>query len=315
MTMTTPPPSEPRPPRRARLPIHGLLLLDKPAGLSSNAALQRARWLLRAARAGHTGTLDPLATGLLPLAFGEATKFCGTLLDADKSYQARVRLGERTTTGDAEGEVIERRAVHVDAADIAAAASAFRGEIEQIPPMHSALKRDGKPLYAYARAGVDVERAPRRVRILALETSEFDPDSASFTLHVTCSKGTYIRTLAEDIGERLGCGAHLVALRRTAIGPLRIENALTLDALEAAEEAQRAALLAPPDALLGELPAQQLNEENARAILHGQRIRAPQAEGAAAGLCRLYRQAVFLGLGEVRADGFVYAKRLLASVD
>lgn len=314
MTMTIPPPPEPRPPRRARLPIHGLLLLDKPAGLSSNAALQRARWLLRAARAGHTGTLDPLATGLLPLAFGEATKFCGTLLDADKSYLARVRLGERTTTGDAEGEVIERRAVHVDAADIAAAASAFRGEIEQIPPMHSALKRDGKPLYAYARAGVDVERAPRRVRILALETSEFDPDSASFTLHVTCSKGTYIRTLAEDIGERLGCGAHLVALRRTAIGPLRIEAALTLDALEATEEAQRAALLAPPDALLGELPAQQLNEENARAILHGQRIRAPHA-GAAAGLCRLYRQAVFLGLGEVRADGFLYAKRLLASVD
>ena len=312
MTMTTPAPNE-RAPRRARLPIHGLLLLDKPAGLSSNAALQRARWLLRAARAGHTGTLDPLATGLLPLAFGEATKFCGTLLDADKSYLARVRLGERTTTGDAEGEVIERRAVNVDAADIAEAAAAFCGEIEQIPPMHSALKRDGKPLYAYARAGVDVERAPRRVRILALETSEFDPDSASFTLHVTCSKGTYIRTLAEDIGERLGCGAHLVALRRTAIGPLRIENALTLDALEAAEEAQRAALLAPPDALLGELPAQQLNEENARAILHGQRIRAPHA--GAAGLCRLYRQAVFLGLGEVRADGFVYAKRLLASVD
>ena len=312
MTMTTPAPNE-RAPRRARLPIHGLLLLDKPAGLSSNAALQRARWLLRAARAGHTGTLDPLATGLLPLAFGEATKFCGTLLDADKSYLARVRLGERTTTGDAEGEVIERRAVNVDAADIAEAAAAFCGEIEQIPPMHSALKRDGKPLYAYARAGVDVERAPRRVRILALETSEFDPDSASFTLHVTCSKGTYIRTLAEDIGERLGCGAHLVALRRTAIGPLRIEAAITLDALEATEEAQRAVLLAPPDALLGELPAQQLNEENARAILHGQRIRAPHA--GAAGLCRLYRQAVFLGLGEVRADGFVYAKRLLASID
>ena len=310
MTMTTPAPNE-RPPRRARLPIHGLLLLDKPAGLSSNAALQRARWLLCAARAGHTGTLDPLATGLLPLAFGEATKFCGTLLDADKSYQARVRLGERTTTGDAEGEVIERRAVNVDAADIAAAAAAFCGEIEQIPPMHSALKRDGKPLYAYARAGVDVERAPRRVRILALETSEFDPDSASFTLHVTCSKGTYIRTLAEDIGARLGCGAHLVALRRTAIGALRIENALTLDALEATEEAQRAALLAPPDALLGELPAQQLNEENARAILHGQRVRAPQA--GAVGLCRLYRQAAFLGLGEVRADGYLYAKRLLAT--
>ena len=313
MTTITPAANE-RAPRRARLPVHGLLLLDKPAGLSSNAALQRARWLLRAARAGHTGTLDPLATGLLPLAFGEATKFCGTLLDADKSYQARVRLGERTDTGDAEGAVVERRVVTVDAADIAQAASSFCGEIEQVPPMYSALKRDGKPLYAYARAGVEVERAPRRVRILALETGDFDAASASFTLHVTCSKGTYIRTLAEDMGERLGCGAHLLALRRTAIGALRIEDAVTLEALEATEEAQREALLAPVDALLQDVPALALDGDAARAILHGQRIRAPQTEGAA-GLCRLYRQAVFLGLGEVRADGYLYAKRLLASVD
>ena len=247
----------------------------------------------------------------MPLAFGEATKFCGTLLDADKSYQARVRLGERTETGDAEGAVLERRAVTVNAADIAQAASAFCGEIEQIPPMHSALKRDGKPLYAYARAGVEVERAPRRVRILALETGDFDAASASFTLHVTCSKGTYIRTLAEDMGERLGCGAHLVALRRTAIGALRIEDAVTLEALEASEEAQREALLAPVDALLQDVPALALDGDAARAILHGQRIRAPQ-EGAA-GLCRLYRQAAFLGLGEVRADGYLYAKRLLAT--
>lgn len=307
--MTTTTPAEPRPAKRPRLPIDGVLLLDKPLGLSSNAALQRARWLLCAARGGHTGTLDPLATGLLPLAFGEATKFTGGLIDADKSYQATVQLGQRTDTGDAEGQIIQTRPVHATADTIAQAAAAFLGEIDQIPPMHSALKRDGKPLYAYARAGIELDRPPRRVTIHAIETHGFDPHTARFTLTVTCSKGTYIRTLAEDIGEHLGCGAHLTALRRTAIGTLHVDHALTLDQLEAASETHRPALLAPPDALIAHLPILTLTPEEVHRLTHGQRTRAP---AHAAPQARLYHQNRFLGLGETR-DGYLYPKRLMAT--
>lgn len=258
---------------RQRIPrrdVHGVLLLDKPLGLSSNDALVRAKRMLRANKAGHTGTLDPLATGLLPLCFGEATKFSQDLLDADKEYVATLRLGQQTSTGDAEGEVVHERAVTCDVAAVHAAVAAFAGEIDQIPPMYSALKKDGKPLYAYARAGESVERAARRITIHEIEVLSCAlPD---VQLRVSCSKGTYIRTLAEDIGNRLGCGAHLIALRRTRVGDLRLEEAMTLEQLDATDDESRPALLAPVDLLLRKLPAVWLDAEFARRFTHGQRL-------------------------------------------
>ncbi|WP_347316305.1 tRNA pseudouridine(55) synthase TruB, partial [Ralstonia pseudosolanacearum] len=231
--------TEQRPSQQAKQPrrdVHGVLLLDKPIGWSSNDALIRAKRLLWAKKAGHTGTLDPLATGLLPLCFGEATKFSQDLLEADKTYEAVVRLGIRTSTADAEGEVLSERPVAVTPEQLRAAIGRFVGEIDQVPPMHSALKKDGKPLYEYARAGQTVERAARRVTIRAIDVLATDLDAAAptVTLRVCCSKGTYIRTLGEDLGEALGCGAHLVALRRTQVGSLTLDGAVTLEALEAA---------------------------------------------------------------------------------
>src|SRR5258707_2031687 len=258
----------PRVPRRA---LDGVLLLDKPVGLSSNDALIRAKRLYLAKKAGHTGTLDPLASGLLPLCFGEATKFSQDLLEADKTYEATMRLGIRTTTGDAEGEAVETRDVLCDQAAIENALTQFRGGIVQVPPMYSALKRDGKPLYEYARAGQTVEREGRQVTIRSLDLLACAlPD---VTFRVTCSKGTYVRTLAEDIGEALGCGAHLVALRRTGVGALTLEHAVTLDALSDAADAARDAWLQPIDALLSTFPSVQLDAELTRRFLHGQRLR------------------------------------------
>ncbi|BDC38643.1 tRNA pseudouridine(55) synthase TruB [Paraburkholderia terrae] len=258
----------PKVPRRA---LDGVLLLDKPVGLSSNDALIRAKRLYLAKKAGHTGTLDPLASGLLPLCFGEATKFSQDLLEADKTYEATMRLGIRTTTGDAEGEAIETRDVTCDQGAVERALAQFRGEIVQVPPMYSALKRDGKPLYEYARAGQTVEREGRQVTIHALELLACAlPD---VTFRVTCSKGTYVRTLAEDIGEALGCGAHLVMLRRTGVGALTLANSVTLDALSDAQPDQRDAWIQPVDALLSTFPSVQLDAEATRRFLHGQRLR------------------------------------------
>jgi tRNA pseudouridine55 synthase len=261
-------PQRPRVPRRA---LDGVLLLDKPLGLSSNDALIRAKRLYLAKKAGHTGTLDPLATGLLPLCFGEATKFSQDLLEADKTYEATMRLGVRTTTGDAEGEAVETRDVTCDEAAIQGAMTRFIGDIVQVPPMYSALKRDGKPLYEYARAGQTVEREGRQVTILKLEMLACAlPD---VTFRVTCSKGTYVRTLAEDMGEALGCGAHLVALRRTGVGALTLDNSVTLDALSDAAESERDAWLQPVDALLSTFPSVRLDEDATRRFLHGQRLK------------------------------------------
>jgi tRNA pseudouridine55 synthase len=258
----------PRVPRRM---LDGVLLLDKPVGLSSNDALIRAKRLYLAKKAGHTGTLDPLASGLLPLCFGEATKFSQDLLEADKTYEATMRVGIKTTTGDAEGEVLETRAVECTEGQVDEALARFRGDIAQVPPMYSALKRDGKPLYEYARAGQTVERAARQVTIHLLELIACAlPD---VTFRVTCSKGTYVRTLAEDIGETLGCGAHLVALRRTGVGALTLEHAVTLDALSDAGEGERDRWLQPVDALLSTFPAVLLDAEATRRFLHGQRLR------------------------------------------
>src|SRR5688572_12257236 len=230
--------------------IDAALLLVKPLGLSSNAALQKAKRLFGAAKAGHAGTLDPLASGLLLVLFGEATKFAGPLLDADKEYLATLKLGERTTTGDAEGEVIEKKPVANIEATLLAVLDRFRGEIDQVPPMHSALKHEGTPLYRLARRGQQVERAPRRVRISELQLMK--AEGASLDLRVICSKGTYIRVLAEDIGEALGCGAHLSALRRTGSGRFRIEQAVSLEILESSEKREQ--YLLPLPALLEGLP-------------------------------------------------------------
>ena len=261
-----------RPPRLPRRDVHGVLLLDKPLGLSSNDALVRAKRLLRANKAGHTGTLDPLATGLLPLCFGEATKFSQDLLEADKTYEAAVRLGATTTTGDAEGEIVAERPVTCDRAALDAAIVRFTGEIDQVPPMYSALKKDGKPLYEYARSGQTVERASRRVTIYAITLLDVDLSALTFTMRVTCSKGTYIRTLAEDIGEALGCGAHLTGLRRTGVGNLTLEGAVTLEQIDAQADEARPEMLAPVDALLQKCAPVHLDVAAEGRFLQGQRI-------------------------------------------
>ncbi|AOZ06889.1 tRNA pseudouridine(55) synthase TruB [Cupriavidus malaysiensis] len=262
-----------RPPRLPRRDVHGVLLLDKPLGLSSNDALVRAKRLLRANKAGHTGTLDPLATGLLPLCFGEATKFSQDLLEADKTYEATVCLGVTTASGDAEGEVLRRRPVTCGPEALNAVLARFIGEIEQVPPMYSALKKDGRPLYEYARAGQTVERAARRVTIHELALLDCTlPAQPGFSMRVRCSKGTYIRTLAEDIGEALGCGAHLTALRRTQVGDLSLAGAVTLEQIEQQADEQRPALLAPVDALLQRCPPVSLDVAASARFLQGQRI-------------------------------------------
>jgi tRNA pseudouridine55 synthase len=307
-------PQRPRVPRRV---LDGVLLLDKPIGLSSNDALIRAKRLYLAKKAGHTGTLDPLASGLLPLCFGEATKFSQDLLEADKTYEATMRLGIRTATGDAEGEAIETRPVTCDEPAVVAAMARFRGDIVQVPPMYSALKRDGKPLYEYARAGQVVEREGRPVTIHALEMRACAlPD---VTFRVTCSKGTYVRTLAEDIGEALGCGAHLVALRRTGVGALTLENAVTLDALSDAAEGERDQWLQPVDALLSTFPSVELDAEATRRFLHGQRLRLADltlsGEAANAERVRVYAAAGRL-LGVARlGEGVLAPERLVVTAE
>jgi tRNA pseudouridine55 synthase len=259
--------------------LHGVLLLDKPLGLTSNDALQRARRLLRAEKAGHTGTLDPLATGLLPLCFGAATKFAQVSLEADKRYLATLRLGLTTTTGDAEGDVLRERPVTSGREAIEAACHALTGEIRQVPPMHSALKHQGRALYEYARAGVEIERAERPVTIHAIDIVGWNAAGRDeLTLDVRCSKGTYIRTLAEDLGEALGCGAHLSGLRRTGSGGLNLTHAITLEALEAMTEEQRSAQLLPPDQLLAGWPTVRLDAGEAARFLTGLRRRVAEPD-------------------------------------
>jgi tRNA pseudouridine55 synthase len=296
------------PPRVPRRPLHGVLLLDKPLGWTSNDALQKVKGLMRALKGGHTGTLDPLATGLLPLCFGAATKFAQVSLDADKAYRATLTLGARTLTGDLEGAVVEKRPVHVDEASIAAACARLTGPIDQLPPMHSALKRDGKALYEYARAGLDVERKPRQVTIHRIDIVQWH--DRTLVIDVVCSKGTYIRTLAEDIGQALGCGAHLSALRRTSSGPIQIDGAITLEALEAMPDDDRLARLLPPDTLLADWPSLRLDAGEAGRFLSGLRRRVEQPD---ADRVRVYgpQLPAFLGSAHIRA-GELIADRLLS---
>ena len=279
--------------------IDGALLLDKPVGPSSNGVLQEAKRLLGARKAGHGGTLDPLASGLLLLLFGEATKFAGLLLEQDKEYLASVKLGETTATGDAEGEILERRKVPVDRPDLDAVLERFRGEIEQLPPMHSALKRDGVPLYKLARQGKAVERASRRIRILELEVASFEPPR--LTLRVRCSKGTYIRTLAEDIGAALGTGAHLSGLRRTTSGRFRIEDAVSLEALRELPPAARSDRVLPLTALVQGLPRAALDAGAEARLRNGQAL---EISGLAEGVVAVVRvDGALIGLG--RSEGGV----------
>ncbi|MET3377878.1 MULTISPECIES: tRNA pseudouridine(55) synthase TruB [Variovorax] len=297
--------------RVQRRPVHGVLLLDKPLGLSSNQALQKAKWLLRAEKAGHTGTLDPLATGVLPLCFGAATKFSQLHLDADKTYEATARLGIKTATGDAEGEVIAERPVHVTPEDLARVEAQFTGPIRQVPPMHSALKKDGKALYEYAREGVEVERAPRDVVIHKLELSAIGDDVIRILASV--SKGTYIRTLGEDIGEALGCGAHLSSLRRTATGGFVEAQCITLEALEAMDEEERLAQLLPAEALVDGHSRVTLGVEDAARFLSGLRRRGGWADADEVAVFGSDPRA-FLGTAHVTA-GELIPGRLLNPIE
>lgn len=287
----------------------GALLLDKPLGISSNRALQEAKKLYGVRKAGHAGTLDPLASGLLLLLFGEATKFAGPLLEDDKEYLATLKLGEKTSTGDAEGEVIERRTIADLEPDLAAVLETFRGEIEQVPPMHSALKRDGVPLYELARQGRSVARAARRVRISELESLDYQ--APYLQLRVRCSKGTYIRTLAEDIAQALGTCAHLAALRRTASGRFRVADAVPLDRLGSMSQAMRAQHLLPLAALLGGLPRAELDAEQEARFRNGQTLKAFSEQG----LCAVYASdGSVIGLGEADRDGQLRPRRLVAAM-
>lgn len=286
-------------------------MLDKALGESSNRALQAARRLYDAEKAGHTGTLDPLATGLLPLCFGEATKFSSDLLNADKRYVAVVQLGVTTDTADTEGKVLRRRPVEADRRAVEKALAAHTGEIDQIPPMYSALKRDGKPLYEYARAGIELERAARRASIHRLDLLDAsDLAGGRFVVEVLCSKGTYVRTLAADIGEFLGCGAHLAGLRRTGIGPLDVAAAHSLAQLEALAAEARDALLLPPDSLVANLAEARLDAADAVRLRHGQSVR---WSGEAGARLRAYdHEDRFIGVCRQTVDGWLQPQRLVA---
>lgn len=299
--------------RRRGLPIDGVLLLDKPEGMSSNYALQKARRLYQAQKAGHTGTLDPMATGLLPVCFGEATKFSSHLLEADKVYRARIKFGQVTDTGDAEGTVIREREIpEIAQAELDAVLDRFRGEIDQVPPMYSALKHQGRPLYELARQGIEIERAVRRVTIYNMALLARHSDGIE--IEVAVSKGTYIRSLAEDIGEALGCGAHLTALRRLKTGPFTGDDMLDFERLEAlADQQAREGVLLPVDILLDHLPRLDITAEMARMILRGQQAETTTGSLEVDSLARVYQDQQLLGLVRIAAEGVIAPRRLLSS--
>lgn len=290
-------------------PLDGVLIFDKPLELSSNTALQKVRRLFQAEKAGHTGTLDPLATGLLPICFGEATKFSNALLDADKTYRALLLLGESTTTGDAEGEITAQRPVDIGQPEIDAVLAGFRGDIRQLPPMHSALKHQGKPLYEYIRKGETIERQLRDVVIHELLLNSFSGNKMDIT--VRCSKGTYIRTLAEDIGEELGCGAHLIGLRRIAIAHFDLKNSYTLQQLEVMTDAERDACILPLESLMPDMPKLQLDAVQVQRLAQGQRLGLDT--GLPDGKISLHGPMGFIGVGLLQGRRLA-PERLLSNV-
>jgi len=304
--------------RRRGRPVDGILILDKPLGVSSNRALQMVKRLYGAAKAGHTGSLDPLASGVLPLCFGEATKFSQFLLDADKAYQSTFVLGVATATGDAEGEVLTTSdASHITEADVCQALEAFRGEIEQVPSMFSAIKQDGQPLYKLARQGIEVERKARKVVIKQLELRAFrGGDRPEVDIYLECSKGTYVRSIAEDLGRVLGSGAHVGALRRTRAGPFSIADSVSMTMLEALKSngqmAEMDALLLPADTALSGLPLVRLTESGGYYIRQGQPVQVPNAPSD--GMVRVALETgEFLGIGEILDDGRVAPRRLIVT--
>lgn len=290
--------------------MSGVLLLDKPSGITSNAALQIAKRLYRADKAGHTGILDPMASGLLPLCLGEATKFAQYPTDADKTYEAVIQLGATTNTGDAEGQILRRCAVTASRVEIERAVQQFIGPIMQTPPMYSALKHEGQPLYKYARKGIEIERAPRAVTLHEIEILNIHSDV--LTIRASCSKGTYIRVLAEDIGAVLGCGAHLIGLRRTRVGPFSLADAITLAALEDLSEAARDDKLLPPDCLVTSLPQIALEQDAAFYLRQGQAIWLPKLQIHQR--FRIYDEKhTFIGVGEVSEEGKLQPTRLVVT--
>jgi tRNA pseudouridine55 synthase len=290
-------------------PLDGVLLFDKPLELTSNAALQQVRKLFRAEKAGHTGTLDPLATGLLPICFGEATKFSNALLDADKTYRALLRLGQTTTTGDAEGDITSEKPVEVQRSELDPILARFLGEIQQLPPMHSALKHQGKPLYEYIRKGEIIEREPRSVVIHELILNSFSGNEMDIT--VRCSKGTYIRTLAEDIGAALGCGAHLVGLRRISIAHFELNDAYTLPHLSEMTESERDVCVLPMESLMPDMPILQLDAVQVQRLAQGQRL--GMDTGMPDGRVRLHGPQGFIGVGVLQGRRLA-PDRLLSDV-
>lgn len=294
--------------KRIKRDISGILLLDKPLGISSNQALQIVKRLYQAAKAGHTGSLDPLASGLLPICLGEATKFSHFLLDSDKSYRALVALGSTTTTGDAEGEILEQSPVTTTAVELDAALKQMVGDIVQVPPMYSALKHEGKALYEYARDGVEIKREARPVRIHAITLERFK--GVQFEMVVSCSKGTYIRTLAEDIGKLLGCGAHLGGLRRLTTAHFDLRDAVTIEQLEQMSMEQRDEVLLGADAAIEDFPQVTIDADSTFYLLRGQEVW--KSGLSVKGLFRIYtEQGDFLGIGEQTSRGAIAPKRLL----
>jgi tRNA pseudouridine55 synthase len=294
--------------KRIKRAVSGVLLLDKPYGFSSNQALQKVKWLYQAQKAGHTGTLDPLATGVLPICLGEATKFAQHLTDENKTYVATVKFGVTTTTGDKEGDVVSQMDCEISRAQIEQVLPQFMGEITQVPPMYSALKVNGKPLYEYARDGVELERKPRQVTIYALRVLGCADNSAE--IEVTCSKGTYIRTLGEDIGKALQAGAHLTALRRTATATYQIAHTVTIEALEQMTADQRDALLLPVDTAIRALPKIELQDDAAYYFKQGNPVWV--SGSIPPGELRIYSETgLFLGVGFQQRDGRIAAKRVV----
>ena len=297
-------------PRKRGRDIDGVFLLDKPQGMSSNDIMQKVKRLFQANKAGHTGALDPLATGMLPICLGEATKFSQFLLDADKRYVVTAKLGERTDTSDAEGQVVETRPVNVETSQILTALEQFRGDILQVPTMFSALKHNGKPLYEYARAGITVEREARPITIFELNFIEYQ--APFLTLEVHCSKGTYIRTLVDDLGEVLGCGAHVTVLRRIAVADYPAEKMMTWDALQAlAEQGDLDQHLLPIDTAVSKLPALKLNAEQSKGIGFGQRVKFAN-EAKLRGQVRLFSDKnIFLGVALIDDNNVIRPQRLI----
>ncbi len=309
--------------RRKGRPVDGIVLLDKPTGISSNDALQRVKRFYFAEKAGHTGALDPLATGMLPICLGEATKFSQFLLDSDKRYTVIAKLGERTNTSDSDGEVIQTRPVAVERDDLLEKIESFRGETDQVPSMFSALKYQGRPLYEYAREGIDVPRESRRITVYDIQLLRFENDEVEMDVH--CSKGTYIRTIVDDLGEMLGCGAHVISLRRTAVANYPYEKMVTLEELEALLEKARAEdiqpkeyldpLLLPMDTAVENLPEVNVIPDLADMVLHGQAVQVFGAPTSGQVRITTGEQKLFLGVGEIDNDGKVAPKRLVVRRD